>query len=77
MINVSTVASRMARPPKPEYLGYDKMSPLRLTKDEWMHLRAAASTLGVNISEILREGANLYIHERGKDGSQHRKETNQ
>lgn len=76
MINVSTVASRIVRPLKPENLRRDKMLPLRLTKDEWRHLRDAGSTLGANTSEIVREGAILYIHERGKDGSQHRKETN-
>ena len=76
MINVSTVASRTVRLLKPEYLKCDKMFPLGLIKDEWRHLRDAGSTLGANTSEIVREGAILYIHERGKDGSQHRKETN-
>jgi hypothetical protein len=74
MIYVYTVISRMGRPPKPDNLRRDRMLPIRVSDDEWRHLRKVAAKLGMKVSEILREGARLYIHERGKDGSAKRKE---
>ena len=74
MIYVHTFISHMGRPPNPDNLRRDRMLPIRVSDDEWMHLRKAAAKLGMKVSEIFREGARLYIHERGKDGSPKGKE---
>ncbi len=63
MVNVYTRVSRMAGHPKPDHLRRGKMLPIRLTAAEWDQLKGAASRLGMNVSEILREGAKLYIRE--------------
>jgi transposase-like protein len=46
-----------------------KLFPLRLTPGEWTRYQRAARKLGVTVAEILREGADLYIETRGRDGS--------
>jgi hypothetical protein len=74
LIYVYTVTSSMGRPPKPDNLRRDRMLPIRVSEDEWRYLRKAAEKLGMKVSEIFREGARLYINERGKDGSPKRKE---
>lgn len=74
-VSVYTIRPDMGRPLKPDQLRRSKMLPLRLTNDEWVRLEGAARRLGVPVAVILREGADLYIRTRGKDGSRKRKET--
>jgi hypothetical protein len=64
----------IGRPPKPEHLRRSKMFPLRLTPSEWAKLDRTARSLGESVAEILRKGALLYIRQKGKDGSQNKKE---
>lgn len=59
----------MGRPPKPEHLRRSKLFPLRLTPGEFARFERAARRLGVTVAEMLREGADLYIKSRGRDGS--------
>ena len=68
-INVYTVMSRMARPPKPEHLRRSKLFPLRLTPSEIAKLERASRSLKEPVAEILRKGAELYLEMRGKGGS--------
>lgn len=69
--------SDMGRPPKPENLKRSKMLPLRLTEDEWNYILRASQKIGVRVSDIFRQGAVLFIHERDKDGSPKEKEKRQ
>jgi hypothetical protein len=75
---VYTISHRMAigRPPKPEHLRRSKLFPLRLTPDEWTELDQAARKLGEPVAALLRKGALLYIHRRGKGGSRTKGDTN-
>jgi len=59
----------MARPLKPEHLRRSKLFPLRLTPGEFARYERAARKLGVTVAEMLREGAEIYIQTRGRDGS--------
>lgn len=59
----------MGRPPKPEHLRRSKLFPLRLTPGEIGRYERAARKLGVTVAQLLREGADLYIQTRGRDGS--------
>lgn len=67
--SVYTNTQCMARPLKPEHLRRSKLFPLRLTPGEIARYKRAARKLGVTVAEILREGADLYIETRGRDGS--------
>ena len=58
----------MGRPPKPEHLRRSKLFPLRLTPGEFARYERAARKLGVTVAQLLREGADLYIQTRGRDG---------
>jgi len=73
--SVYTNTGCMGRPPKPDHLRRSKLFPLRLTPGEFARYERAARKLGVTVAEMLREGADLYIQKRGKDGSPRRKET--
>jgi len=68
-VSVYTNTRCMGRPPKPEYLRRCKLFPLRLTPGEFARYERAARKLGVTVAEMLREGADLYIQTRGRDGS--------
>jgi hypothetical protein len=68
-VNVYTVTSRMARPPKPEHLRRSKLFPLRLTPTEIARLERASRRLQEPVADILRRGAELYLEMRGKGGS--------
>lgn len=68
-VNVYTVTSRMARPPKAEHLRRSKLFPLRLTPTEMAKLERASRSLQKPVAEILRKGAELYLEMRGKGGS--------
>ncbi|PYX85530.1 MAG: hypothetical protein DMG70_03310 [Acidobacteria bacterium] len=68
-IDVYTVMSRMARPPKPEHLRRSKLFPLRLTPSEIAKLERASRRLKEPVADILRKGAELYLDMRGKGGS--------
>jgi hypothetical protein len=72
MLNVYTNKPVMAigRPPKPEHLRRSKLFPLRLTPSEMADFDKASRSLGEPVAAILRKGARLYIHRRGKGGSQ-------
>lgn len=65
----------IGRPPKPEHLRRSKLFPLRLTPSEIEEFQKASRELGEPVAAILRKGAALYIHKRGKGGSSKRKET--
>jgi hypothetical protein len=66
---VYTITSCMGRPTKPGHLRRSKLFPLRLSPDEFARYERAARKLGVPVAAMFREGADLYIQERGKDGS--------
>lgn len=72
MLNVYTNKPVMAigRPLKPEHLRRSKLFPLRLTPSEMAEFEKASRSLGEPVAAILRKGARLYIHRRGKGGSQ-------
>ena len=59
----------MGRLPKPEHLRRSKLFALRLTPGEIARYERAARKLGVTVAQLLREGADLYIQTRGRDGS--------
>ena len=65
---------RIGRPPKPDHLRRSEMLPIRLTTAEKDEMEAAARRFEVTVADLIREGVRLYIRERGKDGSRHRKE---
>jgi len=67
--SVYTITRCMARPLKPEHLRRSKLFPLRLTPGEFARYERAARKLGVTVAEMLREGAEIYIQTRGRDGS--------
>jgi hypothetical protein len=67
--SVYTNTRCMGRPPKPEHLRRSKLFPLRLTPGEIARYERAARKLGVTVAEMLRQGADLYIQTRGRDGS--------
>src|ERR1035441_1532553 len=67
--SVYTTTQCMGQPLKPENLRRSKLFPLRLTPGEFTRYERAARKHGVAVAEILREGANLYIQTRGRDGS--------
>ena len=52
------------------------MLPIRFTVAEFQALEGGAKRLDVSVSEILREGAVLFMKKKGKDGSR-RKEKKQ
>jgi hypothetical protein len=58
----------MGRPPKPRHLRRSERFFLRLTPSELAALEQASRTSGESVAAILRKGAALYIHSRGKDG---------
>jgi hypothetical protein len=64
-----TNTSNMGRPPKPKNLRRSARFFLRLTPDEMKNLKEASRRLGESVAAIFRKGANLYVHESGKDGS--------
>ena len=64
----------IGRPPKPEHLRRSRMLPIRLTASELEQFEAAARRLGVSVADMMREGARLFIEQRGKDGHRKRKE---
>jgi hypothetical protein len=64
----------IGRPPKPRELRRSKLILVRLTPGEWTVLKQASRKLGEPVAEILRKGAALYIHRRGKGGSRFEKE---
>jgi hypothetical protein len=68
-LSVYTNTECMGRPPKPEHLRRSKLFPLRFTPGEFARYQRAARKLGVKVAEMLREGADLYIQTRGRDGS--------
>ncbi len=74
-LSVYTRTLGMGRPPKPEHLRRSKLFPLRLTPSEMAALELASRRLGQTVAEIFRQGAALYIQEKGKGGSRKRKET--
>jgi hypothetical protein len=65
---------RIGRPPKPDHLRRSEMLPIRLTVAEKDVMEAAARKFGVTVADMIREGVQLYIRKRGKDGSRKRKE---
>jgi hypothetical protein len=71
MLNVYTDKPAMVigRPPKPEHLRRSKLFPLRFTPGEMQELEEASRNLGETVAAILRKGAALYIHQKGKGGS--------
>lgn len=75
LICVCTLTPRMGRPPKPEHLRRSTPLHIRLTPGERARLERASRELGVTVAEIFREGATLYLEQRGKGGSRKRKET--
>ena len=50
------------------------MYPIRLTAAEKSEYEAAARRFETTVAEMIREGIQLYIRKRGKDGSQKRRE---
>lgn len=73
--SVYTNSRCMVPAAKPEHLRRSKLFLLRLTPTEFAHYSREARRLGVTIAEMLRDGADLYIQKRGKDGSPMKKET--
>ncbi len=73
-ISVYTI-SLMARPPKPEHLRRSKMLPIRFTVAEYQALKSGAKRLDVTVSEVLREGAVLFLKTKGKDGSRQKEKS--
>jgi len=69
-----TNTTGMGRPPKLQDLGRSEHLFLRLTPSELTALEQASRTSGKSIAAILRKGAALYIHSRGKDGSRRKGE---
>jgi len=64
----------MGRPPKPGHLRRSERFFLRLTPGELAALEQASRTSGEPIAAILRQGAVLYIHSKGKGGSRRKGE---
>jgi hypothetical protein len=73
--DVYTDTQCMGRPPKPDHLRRSKLFPLRLLPGEYARYERAARRLGVTVAEMFRQGADLYIQTRGRDGSSNKKET--
>jgi hypothetical protein len=69
-----TNTTGMGRPPKLQDLGRSEHLFLRLTPSELTALLQASCTSGESVAAILRNGAALYIHSRGKDGSRRKGE---
>lgn len=65
----NNLTMRTGRPPKPEHLRRTKWFPIRLTPNEMAELEKASRSLGESVASILRKGARLYIHRKGKGGS--------
>jgi hypothetical protein len=68
-ICVYTKTLDVGRPPKPADLRRSQIFPLRLTPGEMVDLEKASRKLKEPIAGILRKGAALYVHLRGKGGS--------
>lgn len=68
-LSVYTITTCMGRPTKPRQLRRSKLFPLRLTPGEFARYERAARKLGVPVAALFREGAALYVQQRGKDGS--------
>lgn len=68
-VYTNNTTMRTGRPPKAEHLKRTKWFPVRLTPNEMVELKKASRSLGESVASILRKGARLYMHRKGKDGS--------
>jgi hypothetical protein len=59
---------KMGRPPKPDHLRRSEVLQVRLTRGELANLKEASRRLSEPMGDILREGAVLYIRNRGEKG---------
>lgn len=69
-MDVHTVMSRMAKPPKADHLRRSKLFPLRYTPSGIAQIEPASCRLEEPIAELVRDGAMLFLEMRGKGGSQ-------
>lgn len=69
-IDVHTVISRIARPPKEDHLRRSKLFPLWHTPSGIAQIEPASRRHQEPVADFVRDGAVLYLEMRSRDGSQ-------